>query len=503
MCAGRKKRGSRLSDAQQAVARQAHRLRRGLGEVTVAVERRKRSGEPVARVDAVLVPEVGRANRAQLELEHKLSNEPLLVGRAVGAVQRNASRLHRRGIGVPGIEVLHVHAVDVSERRHAQSGQVGALPQAVAVDELRAPRILDRRVGAADGVSGLFQRGERFVHPAPLGGPGRDGFLELAGAVQAVAADRRVERQLHLVDGDAVGVELDRPAHRLPPFVFGLAQHAGDQVDVDLRETDGTRVAVRPEDLCGAVRAPVQFQDVVVEMLDAETEPRDAHPANRAELRLGERPGLALERDLARGRPRRDRRQAINETLELPDRQERRRAAAEIDEVERPPGDGRLPGVQLPLPPQNIEVRLDLGRVLVPCRPGSSRSGSACGRTECGGTGRAGHPRAARRAPGGPPRPPPPASRPRTADSWRRNSCRLPFRPRLPPSMYRSSVLLYQPPGCKSGALPGSSLSRILQARRRAAQRIGRGAAARFSHVIGVIRWCPCRTRRRGSVTPT
>ena len=159
------------------------------------------------------------------------------------------------------------------------------------------------------------------------------------------------------------------PAHRLPPFVFGLAQHAGDQVDVDLRETDGTRVAVRPEDLCGAVRAPVQFQDVVVEMLDAETEPRDAHPANRAELRLGERPGLALERDLARGRPRRDRRQAINETLELPDRQERRRAAAEIDEVERPPGDGRLPGVQLPLPPQNIEVRLDLGRVLVRVDP--------------------------------------------------------------------------------------------------------------------------------------
>ena len=262
-----------------------------------------------------------------------------------------------------------MHAVDVPERRHAQAGQVGALPQPVAVDEFRAPGILDGGVGAADRVAGLLERGERLVHPAPLGGPGRHGLIKLAGAVQAVAADRSVERQLHLVDGDAVRIELDRPPHRVPPLLFGLAQHAGDQIDVDLREINRPREVVGPEDLGRAVCASVQLQDVVVEVLDAETEPRDAHVANRGELGLGERARLALERDLASGRPRRCGRQPVDQPPELPDREERRRAAAEIDEVERPPGDGRLPGVQLPLPPQHIEVRLDLRRVLVRVNP--------------------------------------------------------------------------------------------------------------------------------------
>ena len=151
-----------------------------------------------------------------------------------------------------------------------------------------------------------------------------------------------------------------------------------------------------------------------------------------ASLRLGERAGLALERDFFGRRPRRDGRQPLHEAAELPHRQERRRAAAEVHEVERPAVDRRIGVVELPLARHHVEVFLDFLRVLVGVdaevaevaalpaerhvqvqaerhrrRPASSAPAAR---------------RARRRRP----------SRRRTADSWRRSSCRLPSR--RPPS---------------------------------------------------------------------
>ena len=169
----------------------------------------------------------------------------------------------------------------------------------------------------------------------------------------------------------------------------------GDQVDVDLREADRLREPVDTVDLRRPVRPAVQLEDPVVEVLDAEAEPRDAHLADRLELRLGQRARLALEGDFLRCRPRGRRSQAIDEPLQLRGRKERRRPAAEVDEVERPArAMAGISQIAIPLP-------RDADRGTPPprarscwCRRGSSRSGTASGRTECAGTGPAARPSA-------------------------------------------------------------------------------------------------------------
>ena len=97
------------------------------------------------------------------------------------------------------------------------------------------------------------------------------------------------------------------------PVLFGLAEHAGDEIDVDLRKLERLRELIRAEHLGRAMRAAVQLEDVVVEVLDAEAEPRHAQVADRGELALGQRAGLALERDLLGRCPRRDGRQPLHE----------------------------------------------------------------------------------------------------------------------------------------------------------------------------------------------
>ena len=60
----------------------------------------------------------------------------------------------------------------------------------------------------------------------------------------------------------------------------------GDQVDVDLREVERARELVGRADLRRAVRAAVDLQDAIVEVLDAQAQARDAHLADRRQLVL-------------------------------------------------------------------------------------------------------------------------------------------------------------------------------------------------------------------------
>src|SRR5205823_5181927 len=101
------------------------------------------------------------------------------------------------------------------------------------------------------------------------------------------------------------------------PVRFGLAEHAGDEVDVDLRKSEAARVAVGLIDLGRTVRAAIQLENPVVEVLDAEAEPGDPHAADRGELALRERARFALERNLLGILPRRDLRHPLHEPLEL------------------------------------------------------------------------------------------------------------------------------------------------------------------------------------------
>jgi hypothetical protein len=109
----------------------------------------------------------------------------------------------------------------------------------------------------------------------------------------------------------------------------------------------------------------VDLEDAIVEVLDPEAQPRHAHAPDGGELGVRECPWLALERDFLGAGPGRDRRQSPHQTLQLLRREKRRRAAAEVHEVQRPSGDRRQLAVQLPFATEYVEVVADLLRVLV------------------------------------------------------------------------------------------------------------------------------------------
>ena len=73
------------------------------------------------------------------------------------------------------------------------------------------------------------------------------------------------------------------------------------------------------------MRASVQLENAVVEILDAETEAGDPELADHGQLVFGQRTRLALERNFLGLVPRRDGAQACDEPLKLLRRQERRR----------------------------------------------------------------------------------------------------------------------------------------------------------------------------------
>ena len=127
--------------------------------------------------------------------------------------------------------------------------------------------------------------------------------------------------------------------------------------------------AVGAADFGRAMRAAVDLEDVVVEVLDAEAEARHAHLADRRELRFGQRARFTLEGDFFRRRPRRQRREPLHQSAELRRRQERRRAAAEIDEIELAAGNRGKLRVEFPLAREQVEIAVDLFGVLAGVDP--------------------------------------------------------------------------------------------------------------------------------------
>src|SRR5687768_15662734 len=161
--------------AQQPGTRQRDAVVRQLRQVALGTQRRQRLGETCERIDAVLLLEVRRPYGAALELQDELANQPLIGIGSVGAPERQPPGLQRFGIALPRVQVLHVDAVDVAERRDADADEIRAFPQPVAIDERRPRRVLDGGVGAADVIAGALERLERLRNPAPLRAPVGDG----------------------------------------------------------------------------------------------------------------------------------------------------------------------------------------------------------------------------------------------------------------------------------------------------------------------------------------
>ena len=204
---GRKKRGSSTSTRSRPSRVSAMRSALTLGEVAVASQRVERAAKRSSTSTPYFCAKYDGRERAALQLQHELADQPLFVGRAIGAAERDLAALDRGAVRLPRVEVLHVHAVDVAERRDAEADEIRAFPQPIAIDELRRRRILDRGVGAADVIAGALERRERLLTQRRFVAQSATGSANWPVALQQVAADRRVVRQLHLVDGDAVGIE--------------------------------------------------------------------------------------------------------------------------------------------------------------------------------------------------------------------------------------------------------------------------------------------------------
>src|SRR4051812_31509524 len=101
-----------------------------------------------------------------------------------------------------------MRSADVTERSNAKSQQVGSLPESVAIDEFRPGGIFHRRVSAGDAVAGFLEFGERIRDPTPLDFPIRNGGDQFTISLHALV-DSRVVWDLHLVDGDAIGGQVD------------------------------------------------------------------------------------------------------------------------------------------------------------------------------------------------------------------------------------------------------------------------------------------------------
>ncbi len=161
------------------------------------------------------------------------------------------------------------------------------------------------------------------------------------------------------------GASGDRLGDALLPVVPRLADHAGDEVDVDLVEAEVARPAVGAVNLVFEVRPAVVFEDLRIEILDAKAEARHAQLAQCDELVLLQGARLAFERHFLGAVPRQRRLEAIHQAAQLGGTEVRRRAAAEIDVLEPPAADDRLLAIEFDFPDEGVDVHLHVTGVLV------------------------------------------------------------------------------------------------------------------------------------------
>src|SRR5206468_11686343 len=113
------------------------------------------------------------------------------------------------------------------------------------------------------------------------------------------------------------------------------------------------------------MRAAVQFQNPIVEVLDTQAEPGDPHLPDRGELRLRQGSRLALESNFLSPGPGRRCGQAVDQPCELRSREKRRSAPAEVDEIDRSCGDRLQWSIEFPLASEPIEIGLYLAGVSI------------------------------------------------------------------------------------------------------------------------------------------
>ena len=74
---------------QQPFARQGDTLLAALGDETISSDRIERIAEALQDVDLILVAEVCRTDRTELQLQDELADQALFVRRVIGTIERD------------------------------------------------------------------------------------------------------------------------------------------------------------------------------------------------------------------------------------------------------------------------------------------------------------------------------------------------------------------------------------------------------------------------------
>ena len=101
-----------------------------------------------------------------------------------------------------------IDAAEMRKRRDADADHVAAVPQRVSVNEPASLLLRRDNVSARNFVVVRKKLFESVIEPAAFGGPAGDRRRD--ALLQNVLRDDRVVGQLHLIDRDGVGLELDR-----------------------------------------------------------------------------------------------------------------------------------------------------------------------------------------------------------------------------------------------------------------------------------------------------
>ena len=145
-----------------------------------------------------------------------------------------------------------------------------------------------------------------------------------------------------MINGDTIRSQRNRLFDGFAPTLPRFAYHAGDEIDVDLREVQRLYPRRAPIDFFREVRPAVFGEDFVVHILHTEAETSYADGLDCLQFFLGEGAGLALKRDFLRLIPRHHRFHSSYQRFQVVNADIRRRAAAEIDEFQRAICDGGL-----------------------------------------------------------------------------------------------------------------------------------------------------------------
>src|SRR5262245_16285977 len=314
-------------------------------------------------VNVELAAEIRGVERAGLELQNHLADQPLPGRQRQRAPEWQLSALQRLNIILEFAQVLEMDAVEMRERRDAESDHISAMPERVGVNESAGLLRCRQSVGARDAVAARLELFVGVIEPAPLRRPVGDGRVE--SFLDHFARNDRVVGKLHLIDSHRIRLKLDGAADGVAPSLVRFAHHPGDKVNIDLREIDFARPVVCAIYLSRKMGAAVSRQNVVIEMLDAEAQSRDADLFQRFELRFAERARLALERDFFGVLPTHMPVESVHQRAKLLFADVGRRAAPEVGQPELPPLQCGHAAVDFILFDQRVEIDLDLRSVLV------------------------------------------------------------------------------------------------------------------------------------------